>query len=208
MEIILSVTGHRPDKLGGYRVPNPTYIHVVNGLRQAFEHYKPDGVIVGMALGVDQWAAELCLTMGIPFHAAIPFEGQESRWPGSSQAKYHWLLSRAASKHIICEGGYHPAKMHTRNAWMVDHSGLLVAAWNGTDGGTAACVGYAQKVKKPIYFIPLDPPKVPAASDFFNGGQSAIEDLGLIGLKKKEEPKGPEDRSDLTNQFKRKVSLD
>jgi uncharacterized phage-like protein YoqJ len=43
--------------------------------------------------------------------------------------------------------------MQDRNIWMVDHCDALIAVWDGTSGGTANCVRYAQKVGKPIVFI-------------------------------------------------------
>lgn len=103
-----------------------------------------------MALGVDQWAAEICTDLGIPWTAAVPFEGQERKWPSASQQKYRALISKASSIHIVCDPGYAPWKMQARNEWMVDRCGLLIAVWDGTDGGTANCVRYAESVGRRI----------------------------------------------------------
>ena len=51
---------------------------------------------------------------------------------------------------FVSEPGYAAWKMQVRNKWMVDNSDLVLALWNGTDGGTANCVRYAEKVGKPI----------------------------------------------------------
>ena len=45
------------------------------------ERARPDAVISGMALGWDQAVARATADLGIPWVAAITFEGQESKWP-------------------------------------------------------------------------------------------------------------------------------
>lgn len=151
--MIVAFTGHRPDKLGGYKLPNPTYIHVCKEIESNLKKLNPEKVISGMALGVDQWAAYIAYKLKIPFIAAVPFEGQEKAWPIKSQVTYNTLLSKASEKVIVCDGGYSSSKMQIRNEWMVDHCDILIAVWDGTPGGTANCVKYAQSVNKEIIFI-------------------------------------------------------
>lgn len=169
----VAVTGHRPNKLGGYKVPNPLYDLVMVGLYQAFLELKPTYVITGMAIGLDQWAAELCINMNIPFVAAIPFDGQDAIWPPYAKTKYHWLLSQAAYRYTICEGGYEPWKMQKRNEWMINSCHQVVAAFDGTPGGTANCLTYAITNGKPVRYIPLPPAGV-AVGDFFNSFYGAM----------------------------------
>ena len=45
--------------------------------------------------------------------------------------------------------------MQLRNQYMVDQADYIVAAWDGTKGGTGNCVDYAVKQHKTIYC--LDP---------------------------------------------------
>lgn len=150
----IAFTGHRPNKLGGY---GPSEIQ--DKVRAAIRDYlksklgQPLLVISGMALGVDQWAAEEALALGIKFTAAVPFIGQESMWPEESQQRYHELLGKAYDTSVICGEGYHISKMQTRNRWMVDQCDELCAIWDGTSGGTANCVRYAVKEKTPIFRI-------------------------------------------------------
>jgi len=40
--------------------------------------------------------------------------------------------------------------MQTRNIWMVDNCDLVLALWDGSDGGTGNCIKYANKIGKPI----------------------------------------------------------
>lgn len=150
--MILAVTGHRPDKIGGYK-PNPLREWVRAQIRAALEDLKPERGITGMALGVDQDFAEACVALGIPFTAAVPFEGQESRWPPPSRRFYHQLIEQAAEVVYVSELGYARWKMEARNHWMVDHSDRLLAIWDGTLGGTGGTVLYAERVGRPIQRI-------------------------------------------------------
>jgi uncharacterized phage-like protein YoqJ len=151
--MIVAFTGHRPDKLGGYKLPNPTYIKVCQQIETELTALKPTKVISGMALGVDQWAAFIAHKLKIPFVAAIPFLNQECKWPKESQKIYHQLLKLASEQVIVSPGGYSAAKMQVRNCWMVDQCNKLIAIWDGSEGGTGNCVNYAKSVKKEIIFI-------------------------------------------------------
>lgn len=155
-DMIVSITGHRPNKLGGYKVPNALYNSVINGLNYAFDTLKPDFVITGMALGTDQWAAELCLKRGIKYIAAIPFQGQETQWPSYAQFKYENLVKKSHAAYIITPGPYAAHKMHLRNQWMVNSCDVLAAVWDGTSGGTASCIEFAQARQKKIFWVPFD----------------------------------------------------
>lgn len=151
--MIVSFTGHRPDKLGGYKLPNPTYLHVCQQIDKTLQELKPEKVISGMALGVDQWAANIAIRLGIPFIAAVPFLGQEKAWPQASQKVFNKLLGKAAEVVIVSEGGYSAYKMQIRNEWMVDRADKVIAIWDGTSGGTGNCVNYARAKGKEIILI-------------------------------------------------------
>ncbi len=154
--MIVAFTGHRPDKLGGYKIPNPTYNYVCQQIEKTLIDLKPDKVISGMALGVDQWAAYISYKLKIPFLAAVPFEKQDSAWPEKSRNAYKKLLDVASEIVIVSPGGYARMKMQTRNEWMVNHCDKLIAVWNGSDGGTGNCVNYAKSINKEIIYINPD----------------------------------------------------
>lgn len=40
--------------------------------------------------------------------------------------------------------------MQLRNKWMVDKSDIVIAVWDGSEGGTNNCVQYATENKKRI----------------------------------------------------------
>lgn len=147
--MIICGTGHRPDKLGGYspevfeelKSVAHMYLCVATALKK---------VISGGALGWDQALAAAALDLHIPTVLALPFPGFEDRWPASSKAYLHSLMQRADEVVFVCDPGYAGWKMQKRNEWMVDRADTVLALWNGTPGGTANCIAYANKVKKPI----------------------------------------------------------
>jgi len=152
--MIVTFTGHRPNKLGGYNITNnPKYDVCYNRIVEALHSISPSKAISGMALGVDQWAANACIEMGIPFIAAVPFKGQENLWRQDDQKKYHELLGKAIEVKIVSEGGYDAAKMHQRNQWMVDNADVVIAVWDGSPSGTGSCVKYAVEKEKRVYRI-------------------------------------------------------
>jgi uncharacterized phage-like protein YoqJ len=152
--MILAVTGHRPPKLGGYFVPNRLYDAVVDGLRETIEHFNPERVLSGMSLGVDQWTAELCIEMGIPFVAVIPFRGYSSKWPIDSQRTFDRLCQSAQEVVYTSESTTYSGRLlYRRNVWMVEHADQIVAVYNGSSGGTANCIQYATQVGKPIELV-------------------------------------------------------
>lgn len=147
--MIIAGTGHRPDKLGGYT--DRVFDRVVLLAEHELKRIRPEAVISGMALGWDQALAQAAVNLKIAFHAYVPFRGQQSRWPRESQARYNSLMQKANEVEIICEGDYASWKMGRRNEAMVDDSDAVLALWNGTSGGTANCVYYAKRQRKPLY---------------------------------------------------------
>lgn len=143
--MILAVTGHRPEKLGGYsrEIDDKLLRFAAAFLRDA----DPDKVILGMALGWDQAVARACILLKIPFIAAVPFPGQELRWPEQAQHRYHFLLAHADSVERISQA-YGPGAMQKRNIWMVDRSDEVSALWDGSSSGTKRCVQYAKGMRK------------------------------------------------------------
>lgn len=102
----------------------------------------------------------------MPYVVAIPFPSQPSRWCSEDQAVYKKMLAMAARREMVSavdpppvqpgEVDFAAIKMpHRRNEHMVDHSDVVVAAWNGdTVGGTAHCVGYARRRRKRLVVLP------------------------------------------------------
>ncbi len=144
--MIIAFTGHRPDELGGYDESNPMAVKVKAKIKSKLQELKPELVISGMALGVDIWAAEAAIELGIPVEAALPFVGQDAIWPKASKERFQGILQKCKKVTVVNEGGYAAWKMQTRNQYMVDNCDLLIAVWNGKrEGGTWNCIKYATK---------------------------------------------------------------
>lgn len=156
-KMILGITGHRPGKLGGYDDTKNRSRHIKHMLSLAYQEYSPEWVVSGMALGVDQWAAEIALEWDIKVMALIPCLKQESKWPTDSQTKYHQLLEKietAGGKiEYVTKELYSPSCMHVRNQRIVDYSTRLLAIWDGTWGGTGSCVRLAKLAGRPVTSI-------------------------------------------------------
>lgn len=150
--MILAATGHRPNKLGhDYELTGEICSRIRNELENIICDYRPSKMISGMALGVDTIWAELALKHNYPLIAAIPFRGQEDAWPQASRDRYNKILNHPLTqKYIVSSGGYSSHKMQIRNEWMVDNCDVLVAVWDGSEGGTGNCVIYAESIYKQI----------------------------------------------------------
>ena len=152
--MIVCATGHRPDKLGGYN--QRAFNALADFAQRRLALLAPSGVIVGMAQGWDTAVAVACTWLCLPWTAAIPFEGQESRWDDRAQNDYHKLLLCAdtvytvSSRETVEEIGV-AAALHRRNEWMVDNSLGVLALWNGDrTGGTFNCIQYAKEGRRDI----------------------------------------------------------
>ena len=146
-------TGHRPSKLPwGDREEDPRCQalkrRLAEEVRNAYEkgcrHY-----ICGMAQGCDLYFCEAALELKeehgeVTVEAAIPFEGQAERWPERDRARRERLLARCDFETVV-QHEYDRGCMQRRNRYMVDRSGLLLAAYNGSPGGTMRTIAYAMR---------------------------------------------------------------
>lgn len=146
--MIIAGTGHRPDKLGGYN--NESFLRVVNLCENYLIRNRPELVISGCALGFDMSLFKAAINLNIPVLAAIPFKGQEVKWSDKLRKYYFNLLYHAKEIVYVCEPGYSKWKFQKRNEYMVDNCDKLVACWDGSEGGTANCIQYAEKSGKAI----------------------------------------------------------
>jgi uncharacterized phage-like protein YoqJ len=121
----------------------------------------PKGAVSGMALGFDQLAARMCVHLGIPFIAAVPFKTQPDKWPRKAQGTYYKILEKAHKVVYVDKiKGYKSdnvvQKFHNRNHWMVDHSDKMIGYYlNTRKGGTAECVRYAYKQFKLVIALEI-----------------------------------------------------
>lgn len=150
--MIKFVTGHRPDKLGGYSLENNQKLtrFAISILKK--ENLDDLSIVTGMALGWDQAVANACDCLKIPFIAAIPCPDQDKLWDLEDKIRYKFLLlSTWCIRKIIVSPEYTKTCMQIRNIWMVDNSEEGISLWDGIKkGGTYNCLKYANKKKKVI----------------------------------------------------------
>lgn len=177
--VTFSWTGHRPSDLdGGYAWNNPKNKDLPKMMKITLNNLikndrdKEYCFISGGCIGVDFYAFSIVEDLkksgyvkSVKQILAIPFLGQENKWPDESIYKYTEMYLSADSRVIVDEidgynmeqvppGIYNPMKMQNRNMWMVDNSDILIAIWSGKPtGGTANCVNYAKKLGKPIVVL-------------------------------------------------------
>ena len=139
-------TGHRPEKL-----KQPESV-IVKALETAIKEAIADGknvFISRMARGVDIWAAEIVLRLrnegqNLKLICASPYDGFERGWSHDWQQRYNAVL-RSADLVRFIGPGYSRACFQIRNEWMVDHSALVIAVFNGQPGGTKNTIDYARQ---------------------------------------------------------------
>lgn len=122
--------------------------------------------LTGGALGFDTLAAETLLTLkrecpSLFSVMIIPCENQSSPWPPTAQE--HYLELVGASDGCIClQKEYTADCMHRRNRFMVDHSSICIAYFDGRPrGGTGATVRYAQSAGVTVHNLYPAPNTVP-----------------------------------------------
>ncbi len=110
---------------------------------------RPDRIITGGAQGWDTALALAAINLKIPFVLAIPFAGQEAKWPEDSKIIYRKLLANAESSVVISDSGYAKYAFLKRDEYMVDNCTEVLSLWDGSQkGGTWHTVNYANKLGK------------------------------------------------------------
>lgn len=147
-------TGHRPEKLT--RSESAVKKDLEKEIRQAVA----DGLnvfITGMTRGVDIWAAQIVLMLrgegyDVKLICASPYRGVESGWSREWQRQYQKILAAADYVKYICPE-YSCSCFQTRNEWMVNHSAMVIAVFNGEKSGTKNTIDYAANIAVPVVCI-------------------------------------------------------
>ena len=154
----ICVTGHRPNKLYGYNLSDPRWQRLKEQFKSILKENNCEEAITGMALGVDTVFALAVLELknegyNIKLHCANPCKKHSCKWIKESVAQYNYILSKADIVKLVSKEEYKPWLMQKRNEYMVDLADRVIAVWDGSKGGTANCVKYAEKVGKEIIRI-------------------------------------------------------
>ncbi len=139
-------TGHRPEKL------NFSEKHIKALLEQAIDEAIACGYVTfisGMATGADVWAAEIVLEKRKQNHhlhliCALPHPNFESKRNSKETKRFYAILKNADLIRQINDH-YFTGCYQIRNEWMVNHSSLVIAVWNGQKSGTKNTIDYANR---------------------------------------------------------------
>ena len=157
-------TGHRPSKLPwGYREEDLRCLDLKMDIVQALVSLYQRGYrrfLCGMAEGCDLYFAESVLMLrqvheDVSLEAAIPFRGQAEHWTAAQRERYYRILDSCDEVRLLQEK-YSPGCMMARNRYMVDHSSLLLACYNGEAGGTRSTILYARERGLELITIPIE----------------------------------------------------
>lgn len=145
-------TGHRPEKLPwGNNEEDPRCVALKERIFDAAEAVYFGGIrhyICGMARGCDLYFCEAVIRLrdehpDITLEAAIPCETQTNDWPEKERSRYFYLVAQCDDETLL-QTSFTPDCMIKRNKYMVDNASILIAAYNGTFGGTMQTVNYAK----------------------------------------------------------------
>lgn len=158
MDIIINknetvcLTGHRPKSLPwGYDESKESCLRFKEEVRKVFVGAIEFGIttfLMGMAEGFDMIGAEILLELrkkhNIKVVAVVPCARQELKWKPDQQKRYKKILKRCDDV-IILSDHYTPTCMNDRNKYMVEHSSICIACWNGKASGTGNTVRFAKQ---------------------------------------------------------------
>ncbi|MCL1828610.1 MAG: DUF1273 domain-containing protein [Oscillospiraceae bacterium] len=116
--------------------------------------------ICGMANGCDMYFGEAVTELRLKYpdillEAAVPWEGQAEKWASGLKERYLRLISEC-DYHTVVSKTYTPDCMKRRNHYMVDSSSSLIAAYNGSPGGTRQTMLYALRKGLELIEIKID----------------------------------------------------
>lgn len=146
-------TGHRPEKVEGYegRIIVELRKEILQAIDSGYTTF-----LTGMSRGVDLWAADIIIHLReqnpkLKLIGVIPFEGFECKWPVDWKKHYKLVRKELDWLHVVSKE-YSPEVYQKRNQFMVDHSALVLAVFNGKPGGTLNTINYAQEKDVPVRY--------------------------------------------------------
>ena len=162
-QISCCFTGHRPEKLPWrYDEADPRCLSLKRRIAAAVEAAYEEGhchFLCGMALGCDLYFCETVLALrdrhpDVTVEAAVPCPTQADAWAPDQRERYTRLVE-ACDFETLVSAKYTPYCMQRRDRYMVDHSSLLIAAFDGIPGGTRYTMQYAMSRRVSIVDLPL-----------------------------------------------------
>lgn len=160
-----AVTGHRPGKLllGPENSVASCWLRKKLHL-QLLELYDK-GVrrfLLGGALGVDLWTAELLVFMqkgtyftDVKIVLVLPFKGYDQRWKEQDRERMKVIRDHSIQTILVGDGQDPNLCYRLRNQYLVDHADCLLAVYNPvfSRSGTGMTLRYGEKKGIPIFHL-------------------------------------------------------
>ena len=157
-------TGHRSQKLPWsfneqdercLIMKEELYLEIEKSINEGYDTF-----LCGMALGFDMICAETVLQLKLKYKSikligAIPCKNQTEKWKKESIDRYNKILSLADKITYTSNSNYYNGCMQKRNQYMIDNSNLLIAVFNGSNGGTKQTIEYAYKNKIKVFLLKI-----------------------------------------------------
>ena len=146
-------SGPRPPRLPwGSNEADPRCLALKERLAAAVEDAFDRGMrhfLCGMARGADFYFCDAVLELrerrsGVTLEAVIPCEEQAARWSERERERWFSLVERCDGETML-QHHYDKGCMLRRNRYLVDHSSMLIAVYDGMLGGTMYTLSYAMK---------------------------------------------------------------
>lgn len=152
-KITCCFTGHRPQSLPwGFneqderclKMKEQLKMEIINAIENGYTTF-----ISGMALGFDMICAEMVLELKKTFPhikliGAIPCKTQDKLWKEKDKQRYRSLLAQLDGIRCIYDDYIGHECMLERNHFMINNSSLVIALFNGRNGGTKKTLDYAK----------------------------------------------------------------
>src|SRR5438445_281666 len=141
--MIVAWTGHRPAL---FREPVEASATVDFVARDLLARENVMRFQVGGQRGVDTWAAQAALDIGIPLSLFLPLniDAFTVDWTLEDRKVLDAIVGRADAVQVV--GGDPQGAFTERNRLLITGADLLVAVWTGTrGGGTAETIAFARQ---------------------------------------------------------------
>ena len=147
-------TGHRPEKVEGYegKIIVELRKEILKAIDCGYTTF-----LTGMSRGVDLWAADIIIHLRrynpeLKLIGVIPYEGFEDKWTVDWKKHYKLVRKELDFLHVV-SNEYYPDVYQRRNQYMVNHSALVLAVYNGEPSGTRNTIQYALEMNVPVNYV-------------------------------------------------------
>lgn len=159
--MIVSFTGHRPDKISGWGLSaGAVEVAIRKSVAEEIESLVAEGAttfVSGMAPGFDLWAADEVLRLRaegriaatVRLRLAVPYPGFERSFAAEYRPLYESVVAAADEVVYVCPG-YHHGCYARRNDFLVECAEVVVAYYEGTEGGTRYTLRKAEKLGRRV----------------------------------------------------------